>query len=277
MTPHAAVFCQLVVQGLALYAAWRLSQHSLARGVLLGAAVGFLAISLACADGAWLLAIVPLRDLALFGNQTPFAVGLLAGVVLGTPALARWRRMVVAGLVLFIADGATWLPLVKNPPPTADQWAEEACLQSTDSTCAPAAAATLLRWHGLPASETILAAWCLTTDAGTSRWGLWRGLCIATAGSPWIPRAGTPDMETVLNGPPAIVSVVLSSELDQREPRYRTEWGWILGQPHAVVVLGRSMQLGKVRIADPKIGLEEWQESGLRDLWNSQVVWLERR
>ncbi len=279
MGPSAAVACHLLLQAVAMLGGWLVSRRATPHGRtwLLGAAACFLTLNLLLADGALLLALLPLRDLALFGNQTPLAAGLFAGLALGAAGLPWWRRMLVAALLVLVADIAVCWPLLRPIPVTADLWSDDACLQTTESTCAPAAAATLLRLSGITADEATLARWCLTSQAGTTHWGLWRGLRALSDGTPWAVRAGDPGVDAVLAGPPAIVSVVLTKDLDRRDPRYRKEWGWILGQPHAVVYLGPGSKPGLVRIADPKVGVEEWDESGLRELWNGQAFWLVRR
>ncbi len=277
MSPIVAVCVHVVLQSGAVALGWRAAGSSGKRHWIMAAGVLLLATSLLLADGSLLLAMLPIRDLALVGNQTPLAAGLLAGTVAGTLSLARWRRLATALIFLIIADGAVLLPLVQRPPVTASQWVDGVCLQSTESTCAPAAAATLLRLHGIEADETSMATWCLTTDAGTTHWGLWRGLRALSDDSGWMVQAGDPGIEAVLSGPPAIVSVVLTRALDHREPRYRAEWGWLLGQPHAVVYLGPGKRPELIRIADPKIGIEEWNVQALRDLYNGQVYRLIRR
>lgn len=277
MSPIVAVCGHVVLQSGAAALGWCAAGSPGKRRWIMAVGVLLLATSLLLADGNLLLAMLPIRDLALVGNQTPLAAGLLAGIVAGTLSLARWRRLATAIIFMLIADGAVLLPLVQRPPVTASQWVDGVCLQSTESTCAPAAAATLLHLHGLGGDETTLASWCLTTDVGTTHWGLWRGLRVLTDDSGWMVQAGDPGIEAVLSGPPAIVSVVLTREVDHREPRYRTEWGWLLGQPHAVVYLGPGSRPGLIRIADPKIGIEEWNVEGLRNLYNGQVFWLLRR
>ena len=56
------------------------------------------------------------------------------------------------------------------------RWKDNVCLQSTGFTCTPAAAATLLKVHGVDTSESEMAAACATTRSGTHVLGLARGL-----------------------------------------------------------------------------------------------------
>ena len=174
-------------------------------------------------------------------------------------------------MLLAVADVAAWGHLLRPTPETGDERDGIACLQTTESTCAPAAAVTLLGLHGISSDEATLASSCRTTVSGTTRWGLWRGLRLATADSAWEVVAAESPIDDVLGRGPAIVSVVLTAELDAQDPRYRGDWGWVLGQPHAVVYLGPGDAPGTVRIADPKMGVETWKEVALRALWHRQV------
>ncbi|OYU43157.1 MAG: hypothetical protein CFE44_19935 [Burkholderiales bacterium PBB4] len=58
-----------------------------------------------------------------------------------------------------------------------DQWEEDACLQSTESTCGPSSAATILRRLGhMEASETTLSRQAWSTASGTEAWYLARAI-----------------------------------------------------------------------------------------------------
>ena len=279
MTVIDAIILHLGLQLGAVLLGWRLARSvsDRVRPALLLAAMALLALAIGATTGPWLLRLCPIRDLALVGNQVPLAAGLLGGMALATPRLALWRRRLVLGLMLVVADVTSLAPLTLPVPQTLDLWQDGTCVQTTDATCAPAAAATLLRLHGIHATEGELAAWCLTTSKGTTRWGLWRGLRALTDGSEWTVQAEEGPVETVLGRGPAIISVMLTKDLDRRDVRYRTKWGWLVDQPHAVIYLGPSPRPGYVLMSDPKTGNEVWEEEGLRALWNGQVFRLVRR
>ena len=79
---------------------------------------------------------------------------------------------------------ATW-PLLGRTPACSERWDElGTCLQTTDYTCSPACAATLLKKYGIAATEQEMAELCLTRR-GTSWQGLYRGLKLKTAGTDW--------------------------------------------------------------------------------------------
>lgn len=55
-----------------------------------------------------------------------------------------------------------------------DQWRGEVCMQSTPSTCGPAAAATIFRHFGVTVTEAELAKECFSSRTGTENWYLAR-------------------------------------------------------------------------------------------------------
>lgn len=257
---------------------WRLGSRlsdRLRAWFMLGAVV-VLITALAARDAWWPLFLFPVTELIFLGDWSAPCAALLAGLTLTAPHPTWWRRTVIAASLMLVVNIVTWSPLWRSLPPMSDTWEGVCCLQSTDSTCAPAAAATLLHLYGITSREDTLARDCLTTDHGTSRWGLWRGLRLATADSVYRVRASDGDLEMVMAHLPAIISVVLTKKQNEFDPRYAREWGWVIGQPHAVVLLGRGDRADTIRIADPKMGVEAWDESGVRALWNRQIFWLEK-
>src|SRR5690606_12744726 len=106
-------------------------------------------------------------------------------------------------------------------------------------SCSPAAAATLLRHYDIPATETELVDLCLTRLEGTSLHGLYRGLKLKTAGTPWDVEAFNGNLEQLheyVESGPVILNVRLPFEMGP-ESIYVTQWGWVPGQGHTVVVL----------------------------------------
>jgi len=154
--------------------------------------------------------------------------------------------------------------------------------QSLHTTCAPAAAATLVRALAVDprATERDLAAHCLTDlRLGTSELGLYRGL-----------RLAAPDREVeVLKldlaglralGRPALL-VVRLERTRARDPALfatlRDECGWIEDVPHAVVWFGAAPArageaTGYAVIGDPSAGLERWRFDHLAALWTGVAL-----
>jgi hypothetical protein len=179
--------------------------------------------------------------------------------------------------------------LALAPPVCADLWIDSVCIQTSRVTCSAAAAATLLRAHGIAATEHELARLCLTRRSGTSRLGLYRGLALKTRDSRWrvevfggnlellretfANRPGAAIMPELSLGSPASGPVILFVGLPAKsglDPRYADQWGWLPGVQHAVVFDGFAGDR-RVIVGDPSMGAEYWLEQGVRDLWWSGV------
>ncbi len=108
-----------------------------------------------------------------------FLGGLLHGRFAGGP---RFRR--VAGRwffpgVLFLGLIVPYLKPILRPPrwnEFQDRWSEGVCRQSSESSCGPACAATLLRRLGKTATEKEIAQAAFTSRSGTENWYLARAL-----------------------------------------------------------------------------------------------------
>ncbi len=73
---------------------------------------------------------------------------------------------------------------------------------------------------------------------------------------------------------PAILKVGLQSS--EQSAGTSAETGWLAGQAHSVVYLGRPTP-SHVLIADPANGLETWNINELRQWWTGEATWLEQR
>ncbi|MEM1356380.1 MAG: cysteine peptidase family C39 domain-containing protein [Planctomycetota bacterium] len=143
-------------------------------------------------------------------------------------------------------------------------------------TCTPAAATTLLSYHGVETSEEQLAELCLTSEKGTHLTGLYRGLSLLA------PEGHRVRVESLIvlelmgrpDALPAVVSLKLTQEIADRDPRFVQNWGWDVEVTHTVVVIGfPNEQI--VAIADPGVGRETWTVRGLEELWTHEVIYLE--
>ena len=125
-----------------------------------------------------------------------------------------------------------------------NQWADDVCLQSSESSCGPAAAATLLRHFGKGATELEIAQASFTTRRGTENWYLLRairqhGLVLDYA-------VVAPGLEKVLV--PSIAGVRLN--LAQ-------------GTGHFITLLARNGE--KLVVGDPLNGREELTQAELEE------------
>lgn len=249
--------------------AWLALRGASARALL--ALLGILVVLLLLAgfflaDSVALTRLMPVPCLPVCGNLT-FPLALVLAGSLMRLRLPLWRRLLLAIPVGVLAMLSLAAPLTRQPPVCDDQWTDGVCLQTDAATCSAAAAATLLRHHGIAATEQEMARLSLTSDRGTSFHGLFRALLIKTKGAQFRPRARrvTPSDPLRARDLPAIVRVKLTGEVSQREPRYAADWGWQVGMVHSVVVLGFTGDRTAI-VADPAFGREEWDTRALQDL-----------
>lgn len=111
------------------------------------------------------------------------AAGLLTGLLHGRCSRhVRFQR--IAGRYFFPIAMAIGLivpylkPIVRPPhwEQFQDQWSEGVCLQTSESSCGPACAATLLRQLGRTSTEIEIAKASFTSRNGTENWYLARAL-----------------------------------------------------------------------------------------------------
>jgi hypothetical protein len=252
----------------------RISPRIVCNVLALLTVVGMLVYIRYCWYNVWLTTLLPLSNLIVLGNWFPLATAFLAGLAWKTVPGGPIRKMVPV-VALFIAGAYSILsPVLGEPPQCGNRWSREGiCIQTTQITCTPACAATMLRLHGIEATEREMARLCLTRK-GTSWMGLYHGLKRKTAGTKW-------DVEVVscradelreLCTSPMILTVGLH-DVTRHDAAYRTEEGWIPGVDHSVVLLEfRSPNWIEVADPSPEIGLECWRMDDLNVLWRGPAV-----
>lgn len=180
------------------------------------------------------------------------------------------RRLAVVGLLQVVGWVAVVRPLWGTSPRCQDRWEGDICVQTTDSTCTAACAATLLKAHGIDASEQEMATLCLTRNGGTLWQGLYRGLKLKTAGTPWdvaIVHGSFDVLRALDDRNPAILAAGIPR--NGKAARIYTErYGWTPGEWHSVLFFNFRGN-GLVAMGDPTpgIGRENWSEDDLRILW----------
>jgi hypothetical protein len=218
-----------------------------------------------------LAALFPYTGLPALANlQVPLML-FMGGIVWSvTPGTARRKAPLAVALVLAAAWSA-YRPYSHGDPPIGPpRWAPgDVCLQSSDATCSPAAAVTLLQLVGVETTEAEMAELCLTTSRGTSTYGLYRGLRIKLRGTGYtiVPFHGTAEQLREA-GTPAILTVGLRPD-EAFDERYVVQWGWQPGVQHTVVLF-RFLPNGQPDIGDPSVGRERWNDEALRVLWHGQ-------
>jgi hypothetical protein len=221
---------------------------------------------------------LPLASLIVVGNWLPPLSAMLAGIVWRREP-TMLRRWTFGGGMLVAAGYAMIHPLLGSPPECGDHWDRlGTCLQTTDKTCSPACAATLLRAYGIATTEQEMAELCLTRK-GTNWQGLYRGLKLKTAGTPWdveIVRCSSGQLAKLADRP-MIMSVGLESDATV-DSDLRREFGWIPGVNHSIVLTGFSKS-GLAIVADPSIEFsrEQWDRATLDMLWHGYAFRLVER
>ena len=162
----------------------------------------------------------------------------------------RLKKAVGRFLVPFLMSLCVAVPYLKQmflrPDWNAfqDRWSEGVCLQSSEASCGPAAAATLLRHFGREATERELAVESFSTRRGTENWYLVRAL--RKRGLDLQYAVVAPGVENTLF--PSIAGVRLN------------EAG---GAGHFITVLARHAE--KFVIGDPLVGREELSPAELNE------------
>jgi hypothetical protein len=219
---------------------------------------------------------LPYASLIVLGNWLPLFAAVLAAVAWQNAARSRVRQVILTGAMIATGSFALVYPMLGSAPECGHRWDKMGtCLQTTKLTCSAACAATLLKRHGIDATEQEMAELCLTRQ-GTSWQGLYRGLKLKTAGTPWdveILRC-RPDELAQLADRPLILSVGLESGLPA-DTEFTREFGWVPGVNHSVVLTGFTKS-GLAIIADPSIEMsrEQWDRPMLSTLWRGYAIQL---
>ena len=223
---------------------------------------------------------IPVASVVYWSNFMPVLLGFAAGAACHTAGLNRLGRPLTIASLLVIAASYLVIPIgrpIVSPVTLAEaKWDEEVCLQSHEATCAAAAAATLLRLNGVDADEASMIGPCLTSEQGTESLGLYRGLRLATDGSPRQVRIArnNPSDWLALDQLPNIALVKFNENeyAGDNVPR-RIRWmSGVTGEGHAIVVLG--YEDGQWIIGDPAIGRVRWSDEDLRRRFTGEAIYV---
>ena len=118
-----------------------------------------------------------------FTEVTAGGSGFLAGLLHGRYSSNEQFRRIAGGWffpgILILGLVVPYLKPVVRPPNWTqfqDRWAEGVCFQTSESSCGPACAATLVRRFGKTATEQEIAKASFTSRNGTENWYLARTL-----------------------------------------------------------------------------------------------------
>ncbi|MBW8863694.1 MAG: hypothetical protein JF609_02000 [Verrucomicrobia bacterium] len=188
---------------------------------------------------------VPGTELAACG------IGLFAGWLQAKRNQSpRVSKLMSAGFIPFLLLICVTIPYLKQVflrPHWGDfrnRWSEDVCLQSSEFSCGPASAATLLRLFGKPALEKEIAQESFTSRRGTENWYLIRTLRRRGLNAEY--SIGTPNNLGLQS--PSIIGVRLGGKT---------------GSGHYITILGK--ETNGFIIGDPLSGREVWTEKKLLD------------
>lgn len=217
---------------------------------------------------------LPFSSIVVLSNWFPPAAAFLAGITWTHGYGSKLRRVVFGGILFATSCWSVVSPILGEPPACENLWDRNGvCRQTSQYTCTPAAAATLLAWYGISTQESEMADLCLTRK-GTTWQGLFRGLTIKTRDQPLRVRAVEcrwDELPLKVTGP-AILSVGIDPSKPYRKV-YTERWGWQPGLRHSVMLRG-TVQDGVFSIADPAVGSEFWTTDDLKTLFRGRFLTL---
>jgi hypothetical protein len=109
-------------------------------------------------------------------------IGLLVGMLSQRCGRTRKGRVFLCPLIRVMMLIILLIPYLKplfaplRYDKICDRWAGSVCRQTTQSTCGPASAATVLKYFGISATEAQIAKECHTSAYGTENWYIARAL-----------------------------------------------------------------------------------------------------
>lgn len=248
----------------------------LGNGLAVGALLSIFVYALYVQDGLALGRLLPVTNLIILGNWLPLAVGTIAGVAWNRFTMPPVRRALSVFLPVVVSLWAVYGFLLDPIPSCGNVWRDGVNIQTTDVTCSPASAATLLRSYGIAASEEEMAELCLTTRRGTYLHGIYRGLKIKTAGTEWdVELFGASIDELKRMNAPAILTLHVEGE---SEGTQRTGFlgTWEMGQAHSVVLMEIAPNDYAV-VGDPEVGRQLWTCDELKGMVGAEGIRLVRR
>lgn len=127
----------------------------------------------------WLYQFRSLPGSELAASGAGYLAGLLDGRFSQWEEYRKLAGNRLFAILLFFGLLGPYLKPLVHPPYWGqfhDHWSNGVCLQTSESSCGPACAATLLRLLGHPATEKELAQEAFTSRHGTENWYLARAL-----------------------------------------------------------------------------------------------------
>ena len=292
-----ALLIMVGLSGLAFFAGSRLRSGSI--GLFVAAAFVAATIGIFFHGHLSWAKIMPHSSAVLLSNPLPILIAFLAGFARHVAAIRRSARPFAAATFSILAGACLVSPLIRPAfaPPQVAALAETdgfLVLQTHDATCAPASAASLLRFHGIETSEADMTDACLTSEFGTEALGLYRGLAVGCQSSRFSAQLAShdPDRWASTGQLPNVALVRFADDeyaqgVDLKTLKSKvSEPHWYTGSRstedgHAVMIVGpancKNGDGGKWRVADPAVGIVLWSDEELRRRFTGEAIFLSRR
>jgi len=234
--------------------------------------------------------LFPHSSAVQFCNLTPILVALIGGFACRGLDLGQRTRPFAVATLLLLSAACLVSPIVRSVVAPAKVTAISntkgfLVLQSHDSTCAAASAASLLRLNGIDADEAGMIGPCLTSNFGTEALGLYRGIKLGCEGTDCSVQLASPDQQrwTSLGQLPNVALVRFSDDEYETglnlSPTQKLTWQpkWFAGphnseDGHAVVVVG--FENGLWSIADPAVGLVTWSDAEFQARFTGDAIYI---
>jgi hypothetical protein len=233
-------------------------------------------------DSLLLARLFPYTGVIVVGNTTLPLIALLAGTLIGRHPGAKssaLQRFLLPAFLVGLGVAHASFPFWGSEPTIHPvRMLNGVFMQTSESSCSAASAATLLTHLGIPATEAEMAHMGFTRSVGTSLLGVYRGFRLKTRGKPFrvetLVNASVDDLRRITQENPVLLSVGLDRFSNKRiDPRYTEAWGWTPGKRHAVVLFG-FLPGDYLDIGDPSVGREKWRLDSLEVLWHGDGIYL---
>ena len=178
-------------------------------------------------DSMWQICMIRSLNTIVYGKWLLIIAGLSCGILSCISSIHKVSRAVLCILLLGASAMDFMVYFVLPRPGMTDVRTEWLIGQSTDASCAAAAAASLLRLHQIEVSEEDMAKACLTTVTGTPVQGIWRGLKLH-AKDRYAVQLVRYDNHNEIQFP-LLIMVELNSRSNEYK-KYYEEWGWAPGR-----------------------------------------------
>ncbi len=210
-------------------------------------------------DRPLLSRLLPFSSAVILGNWLPVVGSFFLGVFLKTERITQVRRIVLASVMVGISGYSLAKPMLGQPPACIPSFNNRTLdFQTTNQTCSAACAASLLRMHGISATEDELSKTCLTRR-GTHWLGVYRGLKLKTANTNWDVVAEEVNPKDLFKSNMNYGILAMSFHSPEQGHAVDPEWGFESHVGHTVLVLqSRSSILLDVFDPSPEYGHETW-------------------